>query len=242
MTEAEWLRCDDPGSMLSFLSGRVSDCKLRLFALACCERIGSLITDARSRAALSFAEQHAHEDLTRQKGRIAVQKAAAAAARELGARLTSFTRSDELPARTAATAADAAVAVMRGNPLDAARWASHLAAYSAAWSRAASSGAEPYHDAPYDLRRDEQEMQLPLLRDIFGNLFRPVTADPSWFTSTAATLATGIYAERAFDRLPILADALEDAGCANADILAHCRGGGEHVRGCWVIDLLLGKQ
>ena len=60
-------------------------------------------------------------------------------------------------------------------------------------------------------------------------------------TSTAVTLARSIYAERAFDRLPILADALEDAGCDAADLLAHCRGDGPHVRGCWAVDLVLGK-
>jgi hypothetical protein len=59
---------------------------------------------------------------------------------------------------------------------------------------------------------------------------------------TAIKLAKAIYEERTFDRLPILADALEDAGCDNTDILAHCRSGGEHVRGCWVVDLLLGKK
>jgi hypothetical protein len=84
--------------------------------------------------------------------------------------------------------------------------------------------------------------QCDLLRDIFGNPFRPVTLDPSWLTSTVTSLAQAIYADRAFDRLPILADTLEDAGCTNQEILAHCRGGGEHVRGCWVVDLLLGKS
>ena len=69
----------------------------------------------------------------------------------------------------------------------------------------------------------------------------PASADPRWLTSTVLDLARAIYVERAFDRLPILADALEDAGCDSADVLAHCRGEGPHVRGCWVIDLLLGK-
>jgi hypothetical protein len=68
-----------------------------------------------------------------------------------------------------------------------------------------------------------------------------VTADPSWLTPTALSLAHGIYTDRAFDRLPILADALQDAGCANPDILSHCRGPGPHVRGCWVADLLSGN-
>ena len=66
--------------------------------------------------------------------------------------------------------------------------------------------------------------------------------DPSWLTSTVIALAEGIYSDRAFDRLPILADALEDAGCDHADILAHCRGDGPHARGCWVVDLILGKE
>jgi hypothetical protein len=81
-----------------------------------------------------------------------------------------------------------------------------------------------------------------ILRDIFGNPFRPVSAEPSWLTSTVLQLAGGIYAGRAFDRLPILADALQDAGCDTTDILAHCRGPGPHVRGCWVVDLVLGKR
>ena len=69
-----------------------------------------------------------------------------------------------------------------------------------------------------------------------------LTFDAAWRTATVTSLALAIYEERAFDRLPILADALEDAGCTNADILGHCRGGGEHVRGCWVVDLVLGKE
>jgi hypothetical protein len=68
-----------------------------------------------------------------------------------------------------------------------------------------------------------------------------IAFDPTWLTSSVLALAEGIYADRAFDRMPILADALQDAGCDNADILAHCRGEGPHVRGCLVVDLLLGK-
>ncbi|HVK19346.1 MAG TPA: hypothetical protein VM533_20600 [Fimbriiglobus sp.] len=83
---------------------------------------------------------------------------------------------------------------------------------------------------------------LPLLRCIVGNPFRPVACDPSWRTSTAVGLADAIYSERSFDRLPILADALEEAGCTHPDVLAHCRGDGPHARGCWVVDLILGKS
>ena len=80
------------------------------------------------------------------------------------------------------------------------------------------------------------------LRDIFGNPFRPVAFADSWRSETAVALASGVYAERAFDRMPILADALEEAGCDHADVLSHCRGPGPHVRGCWVVDGVLGKS
>ena len=80
-----------------------------------------------------------------------------------------------------------------------------------------------------------------LFRDIFGNPFRPVAFDPSWRTSTAVALARQMYESRSFDRMPILADALEEAGCDEPSVLTHCRGDGPHVRGCWVVDLVLGK-
>jgi hypothetical protein len=88
----------------------------------------------------------------------------------------------------------------------------------------------------------EKEKQCDLLRDIFGNPFRPVTLDPVWLTPSVQSLAQTAYEDRAFDLLPVLADALEDAGCTDPDILDHCRGEGKHVRGCWVLDLLLGKE
>jgi hypothetical protein len=85
--------------------------------------------------------------------------------------------------------------------------------------------------------------QVHLIHDIFGPLpFRDIAVSPSWLTSDVQLLAQGIYDEKAFGRMPILADALQDAGCDNEDILTHCREvGWEHIRGCWVIDLLLGR-
>jgi len=80
------------------------------------------------------------------------------------------------------------------------------------------------------------------VREIFGNPFRPVAFDPRWRSSDVVGLARAIYEDRAFDRMPILADALMDEGCADEQILEHCRGAGPHVRGCWVVDLLLGKE
>jgi hypothetical protein len=84
--------------------------------------------------------------------------------------------------------------------------------------------------------------QVQVLQDLFGNPFRPARIVPSWRTPNVVNLAQEIYDNRAFDRLPSMADALVDAGCDNQEILAHCRGPGPHVRGCWAVDLLLGKE
>jgi hypothetical protein len=88
---------------------------------------------------------------------------------------------------------------------------------------------------------DEQTAQSALLRDIFGNPFRPVAFNPAWRTDTAVSLARTMYESREFGAMPILADALQDAGCEDEQILNHCRDANQpHVRGCWVCDLVLG--
>ena len=95
------------------------------------------------------------------------------------------------------------------------------------------------------LRAARNTHHAVLFRDLFGNPFRPKGVHPAWLSwngGTVPKLAQAIYDDRAFDRLPILADALEDAGCSDAALLGHLRGGGEHFRGCWVLDLVLGKQ
>src|SRR6266566_5279138 len=86
--------------------------------------------------------------------------------------------------------------------------------------------------------------RVALLRCLFGNPFRAAPADPAWLAwdgGTVGRLARAIYDERAFDRLPILADALEDAGCTDAELLGHLRGKGPHVRACWAVDAILEK-
>ena len=85
---------------------------------------------------------------------------------------------------------------------------------------------------------------VALLHDVLGNPFRRVKIKRPWLKwdgGTVPKLAQAIYAERAFDRLPVLADALEEADCADAELLGHLRGPGPHARGCHVIDALLGK-
>jgi hypothetical protein len=114
----------------------------------------------------------------------------------------------------------------------------HQVAYGAAqllsWRADWGSAWEPFAQA--------RRSQASLFRDIAGNPFRPVLPNSGWRSRTALGLAQAIYKDRAFDRLPILADALEDAGCAERAVLDHCRVPGPHVRGCWVVDLILGKQ
>jgi hypothetical protein len=96
---------------------------------------------------------------------------------------------------------------------------------------------------PEFAQQKAQRIQAALVRCIFGNPFRPVAFDPAWRTSDVLALARGIYDERAFDRMPILADALQDAGCTNEDILSHCRDTNTpHARGCWVVDLVLSRS
>jgi hypothetical protein len=88
----------------------------------------------------------------------------------------------------------------------------------------------------------EAAWQCVALREIFGNPFRPVAFDLAWRTTSATVVARAVYEQRRFADLPILADALEESGCTNQDILGHCRNGQEHVRGCWALDLILAKE
>lgn len=90
--------------------------------------------------------------------------------------------------------------------------------------------------------REWQLLKATIFRDIIGNPFRPVAFSPEWRTDTALSLARTMYESRDFSAMPILADALQDAGCEVTGILDHCRGEGPHVRGCWVVDLVLGKS
>jgi hypothetical protein len=93
-----------------------------------------------------------------------------------------------------------------------------------------------------EVASQERRDLAALVHDIFGNPFRPVAFDPSWRTSTSIGLAQSIYESRDFAAMPILADALEEAGCDEPSVLTHCRSDGPHVRGCWVVDLVLGKS
>jgi hypothetical protein len=96
--------------------------------------------------------------------------------------------------------------------------------------------------APVDQFPADWTDRCRLVHEVFGDPLRPAALDPSWRTEAVIALAAGLYESRDFGPMPVLADALEDAGCSDADVLAHCRGPGPHVRGCWVVDLVLGKD
>ena len=97
------------------------------------------------------------------------------------------------------------------------------------------------HGGP-EREAEERAYQAALVREIFGDPFPPPAFDPTWRTLDVTTLAAGIGEGREFDRMPILADALEEAGCSDAALLGHCRGPGPHAPGCWVLDRVLGKE
>jgi hypothetical protein len=235
MTEADWLASSDLKAMPGLLREQTSERKLRLFALACCGRIDRLITGPRSRAAVEFADRHADLPRNRRKGIAAVRRAAHAAWQEAYARL--FTAGADHPTcLVASNAADAASATVHEDAWLGAGYAAAFAAYAVGWG-AMPAGATDLDQA---LAAPEHEQQGCLLRDIVGNPFRPVRFEDRWRDRNASACARAIYEERAFDRLPILADALEDAGCAEPAILEHCREQRQHVRGCWVLDSCLG--
>jgi hypothetical protein len=211
----------------------------RLFATACCHRVVHVISNERIHRIVEMSEAYA--DGTKSAVDLDYECLVADGARRW-----------EGPVGDAQRSVLEALERLRSNNFSA-RWVSIRTAEAVgqiafgkldeqtAW-RPANRHGRAYGDVVAEKARvEEHKQQAALLRCIFGNPFRPVALDPAWRTEAVVGLAAGIYADRAFDRLPVLADALEDAGCADADVLGHCRGPGPHARGCWVVDLLLGK-
>jgi hypothetical protein len=224
MTEDQWLTCAEPELMLGFLRNKASERKLRLFAVTCCRRVWHLLKHKQSRKAVQIAERYAD-------GRAGEEEMNAAYRRSWNAGYYAHS-----PAHTAAGGA----ANYAAGPVDAATAAhvAHRAAY--AWSRTDATAGTP-EDAE-EVEIAESGRQCDLLRCIFGNPFRPVPLDPSWLTPQAVAIARAVYEEGCWDDLPLLADALEEAGCTSAELLVHLRSADPHVRGCWALDLVLGKQ
>jgi hypothetical protein len=239
MTEADWLACEDPTPMLAFLQGKVTDRKLRLFAVACWRRAPHLLKSKHQQRAIEVAERYA-DGLASLPELAAVRGAALGVAAGRGSTAASEAVS-AVPLHTraiaAASAADPAERNVRiaGILFDPSVWtaAQHAAADAAG--------------------KEQSRAQAGLLRDIFGSLaFRPVNIHRdvlAWNDGTVRRIAEGLYEDRKLPegtldtgRLAILADALLDAGCDDEEVLAHCREQeAVHTRGCWVLDLLLGK-
>jgi hypothetical protein len=237
MTEAEWLRSTDPTRMLTFLrdGGLASERKYRLFACASIRRIWNSLTDERSRTAVEVAERFADGF----KQELELERAQWAAEKALRQPLL---QADVYSYDVAVAAYEAAMPPVQGTA---------YAANVAFWVANAIFVLSPAWDAPRAIRR-ERDVQSHLLRDIFGSPFHRVANNPdwsSWSSGTVPKLAQHIYDGRRLpdgtleaDQIAVLADALEEAGCTDSEMLNHGRGPGPHVRGCWVVDLILGKS
>ena len=214
MTEAEAL------AQLSSVRDRASDRKLRLFACACCRRAWDWLDD-NARGLVLLGERLADGLATNAERRTASKDAA----ERVGVHASGYPANYAFCGLTSPADHGAQLAVIH-LPRMIAGMKTQRGALEARESRAC---------------RAEQEHQQELLRDITGDLIGSARGAPTWLTAEVAGMARRIYADRAFDLMPTLADLLQDAGCAEADVLEHCRGPGPHVRGCWVVDLVLGK-
>lgn len=214
MTEAEWLASGDPQDMLDSLESKPSARKLRLFGCACVRFVWASCGE-RPPLAVEVAEAFADGLTTRASLR----------------RVRRDVRKD----RHALEEVEARV-----RPMWVANWLAEVVASENAYDSVVNQMNQ--EDQTLILHANEWSALSDVLRDVVGNPFRTMTMESAWQTTNVLKLASNIYDNRRTDYLPVLADALEDAGCDNADILSHCRQPGDHVRGCWVVDLVLGKS
>ena len=217
MTEAEWLSCSDPVPMVKFLRGRMSDRKLRLFFVAVARLLLDRLPDE-LRGAVEVGERMA-DGLASEDERLHYVNKLHAVVTEYGQR-TSRNWFIDTPPEDVSANSIALKAV-------------------GCWH----TGSDLTNSPNWQMTlRGAAGCQPALLREVFGNTFRLMAISPDWRSNSAVALARQMYESRDFSAMPILADALQDAGCDNAEILDHCRSPGPHVRGCWVVDLVLGKE
>jgi hypothetical protein len=241
MTEADWWAATESVRLTDwlFFDAAATSRKLRLFSVACCRSVEHLVRTPDLIALLRMVEAVADQQSTAEQLRVAWQTGWDRHITESG---------QPFDPRRALYAADHAyllAAAEEYQQRDRAHYRqmdSEPAFPAVSWAVLNAVGTAHLR-GPRPTRQAEACRHVHLLHDIFGPLpFRDVAIAPAWLTSDVMSLARGIYEEKAFDRMPILADALQDAGCDNEEILTHCRATQwEHVRGCWVIDLLLGK-
>jgi hypothetical protein len=223
MTEAEWAACDDPLRTLELLPR--SERKFRLFAAGCCRQMvirGGRLPEGYDPDEVASVERLAEGEAMPQTLR---------QSRDMVAYVGAMTGLSVFPPGVRA--------------LHWALYPDRMDAQVAGWVAEAAIEArvEAVGRKARKVRSAARKAQWALLRDLFGDPFRPA-GKPPWrweWAAEAVGLARAIYEEGAFDRLPILGDALEEAGCADEQVLRHCRGKGWHARGCWVLDWALGK-
>jgi hypothetical protein len=230
--------------MLAYLGGRLSGRKQRLFAVACCRRIWPLLIYPDSREAVEAAERYA-EGMAHRNELAGYNHVAQRAVQECVARFRRSIHPATNAARAAANATEERLVWASVNFEDVQLDTAHVAAVAVGeQAQQLRRRPEAGEQAGAWARLREEQRQSEILRDLIGSPFQAATLDPFWLTWNGGlikSLAAVVYQGHAFDRLPILADALEDAGCNDPNILGHLRGPGPHVRGCWPVDLLLGK-
>jgi hypothetical protein len=241
MTEQEWLAGKDAETLFlairteksTFRTGKqewasvrrfpVSERKLRLYCCACCQRVRDLIPSDQVRALLTVEERWAEGRASEEEVREATEVARQALRDMSGGQGMMLW---DMSAGQLATHAVAGIFLTEGMGVS----------HSGAWALWKAGAIESWQGGDY----------IKLLHDIVGNPFRPSPPLPAavlaWNDATVPRIAEAIYGEYAFGRLPVLADALLDAGCEDEELIGHCRSDLPHVRGCWAIDLILGKQ
>ena len=233
MTEAEWNTSADPRPMLEFLKGKATQRRLRLLACAYARRFSEAL-DVTDFQTLDIAEQFADGVASLAEVRMAKSHHSDSLAQPLGAWLVNGLMR----------------AITHQRALSGVEQTIHFALHSVMTAADTADSNQPFKQrAPPEVlsqlrntaAKSELSVQADLVRCAFSP-FRRLLFNPAWLTATVQSLAQTIYEERAFDRMPILGDALEESGCSNADILNHCRQPGEYAKGCWVVDLLLGKK
>jgi hypothetical protein len=228
MTELEWRHAVEPQKMLKHLTGTAGERKLRLFAAACCRNIWYIIPKTPHQAALSVGERYADG--------IVDEQALEAAVKDVP-KVHIGDNAEADPYHLDCWRCDAVRSAIAAGKFGTASAGSvcELASQAAAMVASYAAGLNSLSDIA---RRREQQRQAALLREIFGNPFRPTAVNPIWLDDESTALANAIYDERQFDRLPELAAKLEAAGCDRPEILTHFKNDRGHVAGCWALDLV----
>jgi len=235
MTEADWLTGTDFTKHVRFAVDRLSPRRQRLLAAGFCRAVTHLFEFPDLSAALAVVEGYADGlaaaaelDKAKQNCRVLALKANEAYKRRVDGGLSG---TDEEVRRDLAWA----VSFAAGGLFQVADVGTRVA-HVAVQARAGAGLLQPVA-----VTAEQAHVMRGVVWDVVGNPFRPVVFEPAWHTDTVGALARQMYESREFGAMPILADALQDAGCDNADVLTHCRHESVHVRGCWVLDGVLGK-